>query len=193
VEFFFSQLIGFLVGIFSSWAFWYVLLLAKPKISVSRNVVFNEKKGSLLVKVMNRGRRQATDVQVSLALVERDSIGRFFTLHSAQLRKDSLPALAPKHESHKPWGLRTAYIFATDEGVQILEKWSSANQNERRLVFTLSATDGLSGTKFVQQTSYRLEDVKSGRFGVWLEIQEDGLRLLPQGKQDSDDDGDFIA
>jgi hypothetical protein len=162
VEFFFSQLIGFLVGIFSSWAFWYVLLLAKPKISVSRNVVFNEKKGSLLVKVMNRGRRQATDVQVSLALVERDSIGRFFTLHSAQLRKDSLPALAPKNESHKPWGLRTAYIFATDEGVQILEKWSSANQNERRLVFTLSATDGLSGTKFVQQTSYQLEDVKSG-------------------------------
>jgi hypothetical protein len=193
VEFFFSQLIGFLVGILSSWAFWYVLLLAKPKIIISKNIVFNKKKGSLLIKVMNRSRRQATDIQASLALVERDTIGRFFTLHSAQLRKDSLPALAPKHESHNPWGLRTAYVFATDEGVQILEKLSSAHQNEKRLVFTLSATDGLSGTKVVQQISYRLEDVKSGRFGVWLEVKEDGVQQLQQSKQDSDDDGDFIA
>jgi hypothetical protein len=193
VEFFFSQLIGFLVGISSSWAFWYVLLLAKPRIVISKNIVFNKKKGSLLIKVMNRSRRQATDIQASLALVERDTMGRFFTLHSAQLRKDSLSALAPKHESHNPWGLRTAYVFATDEGVQILEKLSSAHQNEKRLVFTLSATDGLSGTKVVQQTSYRLEDVKSGRFGVWLEVKEDGVQQLQQSKQDSDDDGDFIA
>ncbi|MBD2056447.1 hypothetical protein H6F88_10550 [Oculatella sp. FACHB-28] len=193
MEFFFSQLIGLLVGILSSWAFLYVLLLAKPRIIISKNIVFNEKKGSLLIKVMNRSRRQATDIQASLALVERDTIGRFFTLHSAQLRKDSLPALAPKHESHNPWGLRTAYVFATDEGVQILEKLSSAHQNEKRLVFTLSATDGLSGTKVVQQISYRLEDVKSGRFGIWLEVKEDGVQQLQQSKQDSDDDGDFIA
>jgi hypothetical protein len=193
VEFFFSQLIGFLIGILSSWTFWYVLLLAKPKIIVSRNIVFNKKKGSLLIKVMNRGRRQATDIQASLALVELDTIGRFFTLHSAQLRKDSLPALAPKHESHKTWGLRTAYVFATDEGTHILEKLSSVHQNEKRLVFTLSATDGLSGTKTVQQISYRLEDVKSGRFGVWLEVKEDELQQLQQNKRDSDDDGDFVA
>jgi hypothetical protein len=193
VEFFFSQLLGFLIGILSSWAFLYILLLAKPKIIISKNIVFNKKKGSLLIKVMNRGRRQATDIQASLALVERDTIGRFFTLHSAQLRRDSLPALAPKHESHNPWGLRTAYVFATDEGVQILEKLSSAHQNEKRLVFTLSAADGLSGTKVVQQISYRLEDVKSGRFGVWLEVKEDGVQQLQQSKQDSDDDGDFIA
>jgi hypothetical protein len=193
VEFFFSQLIGLLVGILSSWAFLYVLLLAKPRIIISKNIVFNKKKGSLLIKVMNRSRRQATDIQASLALAERDTIGRFFTLHSAQLRKDSLPALAPKHESHNPWGLRTAYVFATDEGVQILEKLSSAHQNEKRLVFTLSATDGLSGTKVVQQISYRLEDVKSGRFGIWLEVKEDGVQQLQQSKQDSDDDGDFIA
>ncbi|MBD2068237.1 hypothetical protein H6F93_12015 [Leptolyngbya sp. FACHB-671] len=193
MEFFFSQLIGLLVGILSSWAFLYVLLLAKPRIIISKNIVFNKKKGSLLIKVMNRSRRQATDIQASLALVERDTIGRFFTLHSAQLRKDSLPALAPKHESHNPWGLRTAYVFATDEGVQILEKLSSAHQNEKRLVFTLSATDGLSGTKVVQQISYRLEDVKSGRFGIGLEVKEDGVQQLQQSKQDSDDDGDFIA
>ncbi|MBD2101604.1 hypothetical protein [Leptolyngbya sp. FACHB-261] len=193
MEFFFSQLIGLLVGILSSWAFWYVLLLAKPRIIISKNIVFNKKKGSLLIKVMNRSRRQATDIQASLALVERDTTGRFFTLHSAQLRRDSLPALAPKHESHNPWGLRTAYVFATDEGVQILEKLSSACQNEKRLVFTLSAADGLSGTKVVQQISYRLEDVKSGRFGVWLEVREDEVQQLQQSKQDSDDDGDFIA
>jgi hypothetical protein len=71
MEFFISQVIGFLVGILSSWLFWYALLLAKPKIVISKNIVINRKKGSLLVKVINRGRRQATDIQASLALVER--------------------------------------------------------------------------------------------------------------------------
>jgi hypothetical protein len=193
MEFFISQVIGFLVGILSSWLFWYALLLAKPKIVISKNIVINRKKGSLLVKVINRGRRQATDIQASLALVERDNSGRFFTIHNAQLRKDLLLALAPVQESHKPWGLRTAFVFATDEGVQMLEELSIVNRGERRIVFTLSATDGLSGTKIVQQTAYRLEDVRSGRFGVWLEIREESTQS-EQGKQDNDDaDGDFIA
>jgi hypothetical protein len=75
----------------------------------------------------------------------------------------------------------------------MLEELSIVNRGERRIVFTLSATDGLSGTKIVQQTAYRLEDVRSGRFGVWLEIREESTQS-EQGKQDNDDaDGDFIA
>ncbi len=193
MEFFISQLIGFLVGILSSWIFWYALLLAKPKIAISKNIVFNQKKGSLLVKIINKGRRQATDIQASLALVERDSSRRFFTIHNAQLRKDFLPALAPIQESHKAWGLRTAFVFATDEGVQMLEELPIVDRGERRIVFTLSATDGLSGTKVVQQTTYRLDDVKSGRFGVWLEIREDTTRAEQVKQDNNDDEGDFIA
>ena len=164
--FFVNQLIGFSVGLISSWSFLYILILAKPRIEISEQIIFNEKKGSLLIKVLNRERRQATDIQASLSLVERDDKGRFFTIHHAQLRKDSLMALAPVKESHKPWGIRTAYVFATDEGVEVLNKFSSNSKGTKRIVFTLSATDGLSNTKVVQQIDYRFEDIRRGRFGV---------------------------
>lgn len=191
MDFIVNQVIGFAIGLISSWAFLYILILANPRIEISKKLVFNEKKGSLLIKILNRGRRQATDIQASLALVEQDEKGRFFTLHSAQLRKDALMALAPIKESKKTWGIRTAYVFATDEGAEILEKFSVPGNNVKRIVFTLSATDGLSNTKVVQQVDYRLEDVRRGRFGVWLEIEEPvqstSTALEP------DDEGDFTA
>ena len=123
--------------------------------------------------------------------MEQDAKGRFFTLHSAQLRKDSLMALAPIKESKKTWGIRTAYVFATDEGAEILEKFSVPGNNAKRIVFTLSVTDGLSNTKVVQQVDYRLEDVRRGRFGVWLDIEE--TAQSSSKISEPDDEGDFTA
>ena len=53
MDFIVNQAIGFAVGLISSWAFLYILILAKPRIEISKKLVFNEKKGSLLVKILN--------------------------------------------------------------------------------------------------------------------------------------------
>jgi hypothetical protein len=191
---FINQLIGFIVGILSSWAFWYLLIIAKPKVKVSQHIVFNKRTGNLLVKIANEGRRQATDIQASLALIERKPSGRFQTLYVAQLKRDNLPALAPKRESHRPWGIPTAFVFVTHEGQAILEKFRSSSEGEKRIVFTMSAIDGLSGTKVVSQVAYRLNDLKYGQFGLWLDLIEDNAQLpRDQAIQDQCDGDEQVS
>jgi hypothetical protein len=178
MEFVISQIIGFLIGLFSSWLFWYTLILAKPHIVISPYAAYNQRKGSLLIKIMNKGTRQATDIQAQLSLVQLAPSGRFFTRHQAKLRLAELPALAPIKESDRPWGIRTAFVFATDEGELLIKLLTSQGNGEKRLVFTLAATDGLSGTKLVQQVAYRTEDIQYGHFGKWLEIVQDDKTLV---------------
>lgn len=157
---------------------------------VSQYIVFNKRTGNLLVKIANEGRRQATDIQASLALIERKPSGRFQTLYVAQLKRDNLPALAPKRESHRPWGIPTAFVFVTHEGQAILEKFRSSSEGEKRIVFTMSAIDGLSGTKVVSQVAYRLNDLKYGQFGLWLDLIEDNAQLPRDQAIQDESDGD---
>ncbi len=167
-----NQFIGFLIGVLASGVLWYLLTHVKPRIEICSVIVFNPRKGSLLVKVRNERRRQATDIYASLVLIERKPDGRLFTLHSAQLRKDFFPALAPIQDLTKSWKLPTTGVFATDEGEKLLEILASKTNGEKRLVFTLSATDGLSGTKVVQQIAYSQENIKYGKFGLGFRIEE---------------------
>ncbi len=167
-----NQAIGFFLGLISSWVFLYLLILIKPKIGISSVIVFNPNTGALLVKVRNLRRRQATDIHTSLSLVERKSDGRLFTLQSAKLRRDNLLALAPIQDLKKEWQLLSTFVFATDEGQEMLEKLTYPSNGEKRLVFMLSTTDAISGTKNVQQVTYCLEDVKNGKFGLGFDIIE---------------------
>lgn len=167
-----NQLFGFLIGVLASGVLWYLLTHVKPKIAISSVIAFNPDKGSLLIKVRNERRRQATDIYASLVLIERKPDGRLFTLHSAKLRKDLFPALAPIQDLTEPWGLPTTVVFATDEGEKLLEIIASKTNGEKRLVFTLSATDALSGTKIVQQITFGQENIKYGKFGLGFRIEE---------------------
>jgi hypothetical protein len=180
-----NQLIGFIVGVVSSWAFWYLMILVKPKILVWHEAVFNPEKNSFLVKVRNVRRRQATDIQASLSVVERktdkEREGLLLTLHTAQLRKDSLFALAPIQDLLKAWVLRTSYVFVSDDGKIIMDLLREQGDGDRRVVFVISAADGISGTKVVQQVTYKLDDIKYGKFGL-------GFKIVPASKDDDDDE-----
>mgnify|MGYP006302010081 CR=1 FL=1 len=70
-EMYVNQLIGFLVGIFSSWFFWRSLLLVKPKIKIAPFLVYDPHEKRLLIKIRNRGRHWVTDIQAEFMLSER--------------------------------------------------------------------------------------------------------------------------
>jgi hypothetical protein len=178
-----NQFLGFVVGILSSWALWYYLLHVKPKIEISPNIAYNPRNGTLHVKVRNARRRQATDIQLSLAVVERKPDGRLLTLHSARLKRDTLFALAPIQELKTSWGLPAAFVFSTEDGKLMLEQLAEKGEGERRIVFVISATDGLSGSKVVQQVSFRMENIRQGRFGLDFAIDE----LLSSAVNDDDE------
>jgi hypothetical protein len=48
-----NQFIGFLIGVLSSWAFWYLQMRSKPKIAISPWVAYNPCKNTLAVKIRN--------------------------------------------------------------------------------------------------------------------------------------------
>jgi hypothetical protein len=178
-----NQLLGFVVGILSSWALWYYLLHVKPKIEISPNIAYNPRNGTLHVKVRNARRRQVTDIQSSLAVVERKPDGRLLTLHIARLKRDTLSVLAPIQELKSLWGLPATFVFSTDDGKLMLEHLAEKGEGERRIVFVISATDGLSGSKVVQQVTFRMENIKHGRFGLDFTIEE---RLSSAVDEDDD-------
>jgi hypothetical protein len=167
-----NQLLGFVVGILSSWALWYYLLHVKPKIEISPNITYNPRNGTLHVKVRNARRRQVTDIQSGLAVVEQKPDGRLLTLHVARLKRDTLFALAPIQELKASWSLPATFVFSTEDGKLMLEQLAEKGDGERRIVFVISATDGLSGSKVVQQVSFHMENIRQGRFGLDFTIEE---------------------
>jgi len=178
-----NQLLGFVVGIISSWALWYYLLHVKPKIEISPNIAYNPRNGTLHVKVRNARRRQVTDIQSSLAVVERKPDGRLLTLHIARLKRDALFVLAPIQELKLSWSLPATFVFSTEDGKRMLEQMAEKGEGERRIVFVISATDGLSGSKVVQQVSFSMENIRQGRFGLDFTIEE---RLSSAVDEDDD-------
>jgi hypothetical protein len=181
-----NQLLGFVVGILSSWALWYYLLHVKPKIEISPNIAYNPRNGTLHIKVRNARRRQVTDIQSSLAVVERKPNGRLLTLHVARLKRDTLFALAPIQELKNAWSLPATFVFSAEDGKLMLEQLAENGEGERRIIFVISATDGLSGSKVVQQVSFLMENIKWGRFGLDFTIEE----LLSSTVNEDDNDED---
>jgi len=167
-----SQSIGFLIGVLSSFVFWYLLIRAKPYVAVSPVVVFNPSSRHLLIKVRNESHRQSTDIQASLALLERKQDGGLVTLHIPKLQRDTLIALGPIQDLNKPWSIQSAFTFVVEDGQKTLELLTQQDDKEKRLVFVLSITDGLSGTKVVHQVVYKAENVKQGKFGLGFRVEE---------------------
>lgn len=169
---FIGLILGFFVGIFSSFAFWYALALMKPRITLSPFAVFYPQDGSLRVRIINKNRRQAVDIKVRLVVDEITQDGSRKTIYIPKLKSDYRFALEPKNKDmEKMWGLPTATTFIAYDGKKILDLLESSNELERRLLFTLSAADALSGSKIVQRNSYSYDNIRHGKFCSGLEFE----------------------
>ena len=168
-------IVGFIVGIISSYIFWLTLALTKPKILISPSAVYYPKDGSLKIKIINNSRRQAVDIQVETAVDEITS-GKRRTIHRPTIKNDTTRfALEPRHKDKDiQWGLPASTIFVIIDGKQILDLLESSNKLERRLLFTLSATDAISGSKSVQRVSYLYSDIQHGDYcgGLNFKVME---------------------
>lgn len=177
MDLFINQMYGFVIGVLSSWAFWYFLLILKPGVAISPIATYSKKDGKFRVKIANRGRRQVTDLQVSLAITERRTHKKatptLNVIHNLQLVKDSLPALAPLQDLNKEWALPAIYTIRSGEDRTAWDLLDSQHPEERRLVFTISMTDAISGTKVVKRVAYGLSKIKFGRFGKDFTVVDD--------------------
>jgi hypothetical protein len=123
---------------------------------------------------------QATDIQASIACVlmkQNDKErGKLITLKIAHLRRDFLPALSPIQYLTKEWMIPTTVTFITDEGQEMMDALHSPDEGEKRFVFTLAATDGVSGARVVQQFTYKEgvqpSQIKKGVFALGFEVNE---------------------
>jgi len=163
-------IIAFAMGVISSWAFWYLLVLTKPKIAISPMTAYNPDSGKLQIRIINRTRRQAADIHFSLFVAERGKWS-YHTIFTPELNRNYLFALGSVKNFGKFWVLPTSSIFGTSDGKQILDLLSTSGDGERRLVLTLVATDALSGSKVIQRVAYGIEDIKHGKFSPGLEFQ----------------------
>src|SRR5690349_7220060 len=73
-----NQAIGFVIGLVSSFVFWYLLLTLKPKLSISPEAAHDVERKRLRIKIVNNGWRQVADIQASLTVIERHKSGESF-------------------------------------------------------------------------------------------------------------------
>ncbi len=178
--------IGFFIGALSSGAVWYLLAMTKPKIAISPMIVYEPETNRLRIRVINRSRRQASRIKVLFFVGEKYS-AFYRTIHTPKLNRRDIFALGSKNNFGKYWVLPTSTIFSVTDGKQVLDILSQHEKGERRLVFTLSATDALSGSEIIQRVSYSIDDVKFGKFnsGTEFHVIESSTSYLDDELQDN--------
>lgn len=180
-----SQLVAFFLGIAASFAFWYFLLVVKPKVQIAPFATYEPLEDRLRIKIINRGRRQVTDLQATLTITEQRLVQggfRLINVHNLPLIREELFALGSVRDYGKPWSLYPIYIFSSKQAGAALKMMESSGTDERRLVFTLSATDSLSNTKMIQRVSYAPVDIKEGKFDIGLRFAAIETPIAPVPK-----------
>lgn len=158
-----NQLLSFILGVISSWFFWYVLLLTKPNIEVSTVIAYNSKDNMLRIKAINRSRRQAVDIDLTLVVAEKKDDIQNTTIFRPELKNPHRQVLNPIYGSDDTWRLPSSTIFRVSNARKIL-KLLSEDSVERRLMLTISATDAMSNTKVVNRLTYTRNDIQNGIF-----------------------------
>ncbi len=157
---------GFLLGIIGSYIFWRYLLVLKPNIKISPITLkgfdyINTQKLVYRIKLINFGNRQIIGLNASARIVERRN-NRWTTIDELKMEYDGELAALGRHKDYGDYLSRIGPIYY----MRILdEKKFESNLNEdKRLVFTLSAKDALSGTTVVQRQVYNKDDIQQGDF-----------------------------
>ena len=157
-----------MTGIFSSLVVIYLALQAKPKLYVEPVLAYNVEEDELSIRIMNRGRRQITDISAQVMLDFITYKGKHSsrkTIYTPTLSHDSLTALASVNEiGSKHWGLPVVSHFKIYNACEAIQYLSGENSDNKRILLTLTATDALSGTKVVIRSNFSLHDIKTGFF-----------------------------
>jgi hypothetical protein len=175
-----TTMIGFLLGVVGSWLFWRYMLFLKPKVKISKYILRGPNRRNpdsnrpiFRIKVVNTGRRQIVGLEARATIGEitgnTEGIDRRrVTKKILPLNSHEVPALGPKRNVGNSWSLRPLIVFWTDEDIDAL----LTEGGERRVVFTLFATDAESGTTKVFQQIYEKQLIKDGDFAVGIDCDK---------------------
>jgi hypothetical protein len=180
---------GLVPGVFSSWAFWRYLLLLKPKIRISPQVLKGlhpSFPGATVyrIKIINESYRQVIGLEAH-ARIQTFCGKHWINLHDTKLRYNT-HCLGGKHTLNDRWGIQPTFSFLLIDEENLEAKLSE----DARLVFAVSATDALSGTTVVLRQTYRARDVRTGNFEHGLSFAiEDTPMEMPVGSADDERSG----
>ena len=160
MEYLIGSLAGLAAGLLANWVFLRYLRLRPPKVEISPLVMFSPEEQALRVKIVNRSRRQVTNIDARMALIKRESI-RLDVLRRFDLVQDRLVGMNGAQSKQVPWAPPYAITFKTRPVPDIEALLNRLDDDKIRIAFTLSVTDAVSGTtKLVRQTygaQYRIK------------------------------------
>ncbi len=189
-----SDIIAFLAGLFSgvlsNVLFLHYLRFHKPRLEISPLVAFDPATERFKIKVFNSGRRQITDIEAKLSVYENRAFPeghRRVRLRVVPLGSSSVIALGCRRNFGKPWALSPVNIFVTKKAPYVTALLSEATAFERRLVFTICASDAVSGTKLVKRIPYERKDIVVGRFAVGLRFELTNFPAAMESEEVSDE------
>jgi hypothetical protein len=163
---------GLFVGLVTSWLWWRYLLSRGPDVRISSCVLKGTKptnsdqateRGKTVhrIKLINCGERQVIDLKAKAEILEHRG-NRWGLVKELKLEFDgAFPALGKQSD----YGNVTKAISPVHYSLIENENDIRAELNaDRRLVFTLSAKDALSGTTEVQRKFYTAKEIQEGDF-----------------------------
>ena len=167
-------LIGFGLGVAASWFFWRYLRLMKPKVRISSIVAKGvsrkaPEKTAYRIKIANFGCRQVINLSASWTICELTPVpGGYRSVVKKRLTipREIIPVLGPKNELDKPSGISPIYVFVTKPKFDV----EGIMRKGARMLFTLSATDAMSGTTVVQRKTYTIDQIEAGDFQRGLDF-----------------------
>jgi len=161
------------MGAISSVSFWYFLLSLKPVIAISPVIIYDPQKKTFRTKIANISERQVVEIQIRMTIAEMRVIEgeqKIFIMKRLELQNAYIPAMSPVNKD-QAWGFINGVAFSTKDDPENYSILLNHKEGERRIVITLSAIDAFSGSRIVKRASYRIEDVRIGRF-------ENGLKFI---------------
>lgn len=170
---------GFILGILSSWIFWRWQLMVKPEFCVSTKIAMSPSpadstKRVCRIKIVNKSSRfiigliaKCSIQEINLSNVGPGRINR----STINLVPGNEEIIGPRRKNFNPWEVNNVqyYRFEFDDDLEQILR-----QDNRRIVFTVQATDAQSSTTIIRRITYIWEDFIWGSFGP----QRD-LKIIP--------------
>ncbi|TKB25339.1 hypothetical protein FCL47_14910 [Desulfopila sp. IMCC35006] len=158
---------GFILGIIGTFLFWRFQINIKPKIAISDHILRGQSntdpnKYLYRIKVYNLSNRQIINISIGCSLSYKINIGngKRSVGKSLTVKPKTVQFLGPKKNWGDPFGLSPVKIFQLTDIDYIEENFT----NEKRILFTILATDAESGAATVLRKVYMLNDIKIGNF-----------------------------
>lgn len=162
-------IVGFIFGFLSCYLFWRFQLTVRPVFLVSSKVTSRPNRNDparkvYQIKIVNLSSRPIINMRAKLGVHELRLYERGHrrpTIYNIEMSPSSSEAiLGPKKKAIDPWSITNIHYY-TARPDKIIEDLLTG---ERKLVFTIQATDATSNTTIIRRYTYNKEDIVEGKF-----------------------------